>query len=218
MFTGLIETTGVIASVRPKGGALELCIRPDTADFAVETGASVAVDGVCLTLERSDGAGSLFFTAVAETLGRTSVNKVKAGRRVNLERAMPANGRLDGHIVLGHVDAAGRILYDEKAGVSVVRTIEIPEDLYPLTAEKGSIAVDGISLTVAKVKRGSVSISLIPATLEKTTMGDKKIGDSVNIECDVLARYIYGMVKAGVSVNSDNSEETLIDKMEKLGY
>ncbi|GBU21578.1 riboflavin synthase subunit alpha [Fibrobacteres bacterium R8-0-B4] len=220
MFTGLIETTGVIASVRPKSGALELCIRPDAADFAVGAGASVAVDGVCLTLERSDGAGRLFFTAVAETLGRASVSKAHAGRRVNLERAMRADGRFDGHIVLGHVDAVGKIAADEQAGISIIRTIEIPDELYPLTAEKGSIAVDGISLTIAKVKRGSVSISLIPATLEKTTMGDKKIGDSVNIECDVLARYIYGMIKVGVSINpgSISNDKTLIDKMSELGF
>jgi len=220
MFTGLIETTGVIANVRLHGGAAELCVKPDAADFAAEIGASVAVDGVCLTLEKADGAGRLFFTAVAETLGRTAIGKALFGRRVNLERAMRADGRFDGHIVLGHVDAVGRIACDEKAGVSVVRTIEIPDDLHPLTAEKGSIAVDGISLTVAKAKRGSISISLIPATMSKTTMGDKKIGDNVNIECDVLARYIYGMIKAGVSVNSEQpgQKETLVDKLEKLGY
>jgi len=204
---------------------MELCIRPDAADFTVDIGASVAVDGVCLTLERSDGGGRLFFTAVAETLGRSSVGKAQAGRRVNLERAMRADGRLDGHIVLGHVDAVGRIAYDEKVGASIVRTIEIPDELYPLTAEKGSIAVDGISLTVAGAKRGSVSISLIPATMAQTTMGEKKVGDSVNIECDVLARYIYGMIKAGVSINSEintvssvDQKETLVDKMERLGY
>ncbi|MDR2692980.1 MAG: riboflavin synthase [Chitinispirillales bacterium] len=221
MFTGLIETTGVIASVSLRGGAAELLVKPDAADFVVEIGASVSVDGVCLTLERRDGAGGLFFTAVAETLGRASFNRAFAGRRVNMERAMPAGGRLDGHIVLGHVDAAGRIVYDEKAGVSVVRTIEIPEDLYPLTAEKGSIAVDGISLTVVRAERGSVSISLIPATMAGTTMGDKKAGDGVNIECDVLARYIYGMIRAGVPVNSVlpvNRKEALVDKMERLGY
>jgi len=221
MFTGLIETTGVIANVRLHGGAAELCVKPDAADFAVEIGASVAVDGVCLTLEKADGAGRLFFTAVAETLGRTAIGKALFGRRVNLERAMRADGRLDGHIVLGHVDAVGRIARDEKAGVSVIRTIEIPEELYPLTAEKGSITVDGISLTIAKSGRGSVSISLIPATMANTTMGDKKVGDSVNIECDILARYIYGMVKAGVSINlesSANQKETLVDKIEKLGY
>jgi len=219
MFTGLIETTGVIASVRPLGAALELCVRPDAADFRVEAGASVAVDGVCLTLERRDGGGRLFFTAVAETLERSSVGKAGAGRKVNLERAMRADGRLDGHIVLGHVDAVGRIAADERVGVGLVRTIEIPDDLYPLTAEKGSIAVDGISLTIAKVARGSVSISLIPATMSKTTMGQKKPGDSVNIECDVLARYIYGMIRAGAPIpESSTQKETLVEKIERLGY
>jgi len=234
MFTGLIETTGVIASARPRGGALELCIKPDAADFAVEAGASVAVDGVCLTLEKSDAGGRLFFTAVAETLGRSSAGKARAGRRVNLERAIPANGRLDGHIVLGHVDAVGRITADERVGVGIVRTIELPEELYPLTAEKGSIAVDGVSLTIAKAGPGAVSISLIPATLSQTTQGTKKPGDSVNIECDVLARYIYGMIKAGVKVSVDAvpviaseakqprdfdvRKETLVEKIERLGY
>jgi len=222
MFTGLIETTGVIADVRPRGGGAELCVKPDAAGFNVEAGASVAVDGVCLTLEKSDDGGRLCFTAVAETLERTAVNKFHAGRRVNLERAMRADGRFDGHIVLGHVDAVGRIVSDEKVGISVVRTIEIPKDLSPLTAEKGSIAVDGISLTIAKTKPGSISISLIPATLSHTTMGEKKVGDSVNIECDVLARYIYGMIKAGVSINSKESSvdnnDTLIDKIVKYGY
>jgi riboflavin synthase len=219
MFTGLIETTGVIASVRPQGRALELCVRPDAADFQVEVGASVAVDGVCLTLERRDGEGRLFFTAVAETLGRSSVGMARAGRRVNLERAMRADGRLDGHIVLGHVDAVGRISADEQAGVSVIRTIEIPNDLYPLTAEKGSIAVDGISLTIAKAARGSVSISLIPATMAQTTMAQKKPGDSVNIECDVLARYIYGIIRAEAPIPEPSTpKETLVDKIERLGY
>jgi riboflavin synthase len=216
MFTGLIETTGVIASARQRDGAVELCIKPDAAGFAVETGASAAVDGVCLTLEKSDAAGRLFFTAVAETAARSSVGKARAGLRVNLERAMPAAGRLDGHIVLGHVDAVGRITSDERIGVGIVRTIEIPEELSPLTAEKGSIAVDGVSLTIAKAEPGRVSISLIPATLSRTTQGTKKPGDSVNIECDVLARYIYGMIRAGVRI--DSQKETLVEKMERLGY
>jgi len=231
MFTGLIETTGVIVSIRPYGGALELCVRPDIVDFAVGVGASVAVDGVCLTLEKSDGGGRLFFTAVAETLGRAAIGKAQIGRRVNLERAMPANGRFDGHIVLGHVDAVGRIAADERAGVGLTRTIEVPDELYPLTAEKGSIAVDGISLTVAKAKRGSVSISLIPSTMAKTTMSEKRVGDGVNIECDVLARYIYGIIGAGAvdagpidskgmtdATSSINQQETLINKLKRLGF
>jgi len=213
MFTGLIETMGVIAGVRPGGRSVELCVKPDMDGFEVETGGSVAIDGVCLTLERRDAAGRMFFTAVAETLRRTAFDRVVPGRRVNLERAMRANGRLDGHIVLGHVDAVGRIVGDEDAGVSIVRTIEIPKELSPFMAEKGSVAVDGISLTIAGAGVNTISLSLIPATIGKTTMSAKKAGDAVNIECDVIARYIYRMVTAQVS-----PKESLVDKMERLGF
>jgi riboflavin synthase len=220
MFTGLIETIGIVTSVRHVGGGLELCVRPGCAGFGVEAGGSVAVDGVCLTVEKIDGSGGLFFTAVAETLGRATVCSVRPGRRVNLERAVPVGGRLDGHCVLGHVDATGRIMNDERAGVSVVRTISVPEELFPLTAEKGSIAVDGASLTVVKAEKGYVSISLIPATMAKTTMGEKKVGDSVNIECDVLARYLYNMIKAESPVGRKEPviDDTLMNKMERLGF
>jgi riboflavin synthase len=210
---------GVAASVRLGGGALELCVKPADPAFGAPAGASVAVDGVCLTVEKTDGAGRMFFTAVAETLSRTTTGKIKPGGRVNLERAMRADGRIDGHIVLGHVDAVGRIVNDERAGVSIVRRIELPEELFPLTAEKGSIAVDGISLTIAEAKRGTVSISLIPATLANTTMEEKRVGDNVNIECDVLARYIYNMIKAeSFSVSNIDNEETLIDKLKRMGF
>jgi riboflavin synthase len=216
MFTGLIETMGSIAAVRAQGRSVELCVRPDAADFAVELGGSVAIDGVCLTLEKRDSSGQMFFTAVAETLKRTTFDSVTAGRRVNLERAVRADGRLDGHIVLGHVDAVGKIIYDENAGVSIMRTVELPEDLSPFIAEKGSIAIDGISLTIAKVNKTAVSLSLIPATIGKTTMSIKKSGDMVNIECDVLARYIYRMISVDGSVIND--KESLVDKMQRLGF
>jgi riboflavin synthase len=212
MFTGLIETMGTIASARPYGMSIEIGISPDDPDFAgsVDIGGSVAIDGVCLTLEKRGAAGEMFFTAVAETLKRTTFDRIVTGRKVNLERAMRADGRFDGHIVLGHVDAVGRIIADEKIGVSIMRTIEVPTDLAPLMAEKGSVAVDGISLTIAKAGVNTISISLIPATINKTTMSTQKNGDLVNIECDVFARYIYRMM----TINS----ESLIDKMKRLGY
>ena len=214
MFTGLIETMGVIAGVRAFGRSVELCVRADAGDFEVADGGSVAVDGVCLTVERRDGGGGMFFTAVAETLGRTTLGRAAAGRRVNLERALRVDGRLDGHIVLGHVDAVGRIAADEDVGASVVRTVEFPEGLSPFIAEKGSVAVDGISLTVAGVGRDTFSVSLIPATMGRTTMSAKRAGDFVNIECDVLARYIYRMARAGAAPDG----ESLLDKMERLGF
>ncbi|MDR0330595.1 MAG: riboflavin synthase [Chitinispirillales bacterium] len=249
MFTGLIETTGAVVGVRPYGKSVELCVRPGAPGFIVGIGASVAVDGVCLTLERRGLGGLMFFTAVAETLGRTTLAHAAAGRKVNLERALLASGRFDGHIVLGHVDAVGRIVSDERVGASLVRTVRLPDELSPFIAEKGSIAIDGVSLTIAEVKRGEVSVSLIPATVGKTAIAAKGVGGSVNIECDVLAKYMYGMIKAGapsglsssdirgaavskikmptgktaISISRGeepvvNKKESLIDKMERLGF
>ncbi|MDR3012560.1 MAG: riboflavin synthase [Chitinispirillales bacterium] len=212
MFTGLIETMGTIAGVRSCNRSVELCIVSGMPDYDVEIGGSVAIDGICLTVERFGAGGEMFFTAVSETLKRSTLDRVAPGRKVNLERAMRLDGRLDGHIVLGHVDAVGRIVSDEHIGVSVMRTIEVPNDLSMFIAEKGSIAVDGISLTIAKSGINTITLSLIPATIERTTMSTKKIGDTVNIECDVFARYIYRMIKMS------GGSESLIDKMERLGF
>jgi riboflavin synthase len=218
MFTGLVETMGSVTGVRFYGESVELCIKPDMAPFAVSLGASVAIDGVCLTLEKCSSSGELFFTAVSETLKRTTLTMPNVGRRVNLERAMRADGRLDGHIVLGHVDGKGRIVCDEHVGVSIVRTIEVPSELEKFMAEKGSVAVDGISLTIAKSAGNNVSLSIIPATAAKTTMFTKKSGEFVNIECDVLARYLYKMIKSESSSGTQASGESLLEKMERLGF
>jgi len=214
MFTGLIETMGTVVGVRARDRSVELCVRADVDDFAVDIGASVAIDGVCLTLERREASGGMFFTAVAETLKRTAFGNVTVGRRVNLERALRVDGRLDGHIVLGHVDAVGKIVRDENVGVSIMRAIEIPEDTLPFVVEKGSVAIDGISLTIAKVNQNTMLLSLIPSTIGKTTMSIKKVGDTVNIEYDVLARYIYRMI----TIDATGNSESLIDKMYRLGF
>jgi riboflavin synthase len=215
MFTGLIETMGTIVGIRPYGRGAEFCIKADLADYYVDAGGSVSVDGVCLTVEKLGDGGFMYFTAVAETLKRTTFDRAVPGRRVNLERALKVGGRLDGHFVLGHADAVGRIAGDEDAGAGVVRTVVVPEGLSPFMAEKGSVAVDGISLTIAKVSGGAISLSLIPATIGKTTMSVKRAGDSVNIECDVLARYMRRMMETGFHVCQ---KESLVDKMERLGF
>ncbi len=216
MFTGLIETMGTIAGLSSSGRSTEFCIRPDRDDFPVDIGGSVAIDGVCLTLEKRSGQ-DMFFTAVLETLNRTTLAKPFVGRRVNLERAMRADGRFDGHLVLGHVDGFGEIISDRKEGVSLVRTISIPPELAPFMAEKGSVAIDGISLTIAGVLHDSIFISLIPHTIGKTTMSTKKPGDFVNLESDVLARYLYRLMNSkGVSAASGG--ESLLNKMERLGF
>lgn len=219
---------GAVVGARSYGKSVELCVRPDMPGFAVDTGASVSIDGVCLTLEKHGGGGELFFTAVSETLSRTTLAKPSVGRRVNLERAMRADGRLDGHFVLGHVDGRGKILSDEHVGISVVRTIKIPPELEIFMAEKGSVAIDGISLTIAKNAGNTILLSIIPATAAKTTMFIKKPGEFVNIECDVLARYIYNMIhrrgghwppaSASPSQNKPENVESLLTKMERLGF
>ena len=220
MFTGIIETTGTVREIRAMGQSLVLGIAPDSTSFEVAAGASVCVDGACLTLESQRGA-VLFFTAVAETLSRTTLKTKHPGDRVNLERALLLSARLDGHFVLGHVDAVADIVADRTVGNSVVRTLRIPKNVAPFCAEKGSIAVDGISLTIARAAADELDVSLVPFTLEKTTLARKRPGDSVNIECDVLARYIGRLLETGKIDKKDirgATGSTLADSLERSGF
>ncbi len=221
MFTGLIECLGTIAQVRKKQKSVTLGIIPDKEDFPVAAGGSVAVNGVCLTLESQSGK-MLFFTAVYETLRRTNLVDVSTDWRVNLERALKADGRLDGHIVQGHVDGIGRISHDKKEGESLRRTIWIPPQLRPFMALKGSVAIDGISLTIAESEREFIAVSIIPHTLGATTMDLKRPGDDVNIECDVLARYIFQLLKGRNAQDApekfSGDGQRLLSMLENLGF
>lgn len=196
MFTGLIETIGEISAVRRGDRSVIIALDPRRDDFAVRIGDSVAVNGVCLTAVATS-TKCIEFTAVSETLARSSLEGLKRGDRVNLERAMLAGGRLDGHIVQGHVDGLGRIIGDEPAGDGVYRVIEVPSALIPFMAEKGSVCIDGISLTIARSEGARIAVALIPHTMNSSTMSIRHAGDSVNIECDVLARYIFHILKSG---------------------
>ncbi|MBN2189393.1 MAG: riboflavin synthase [Chitinispirillaceae bacterium] len=213
MFTGLIETRGTISSVSRSRGAWSIGIKPDAPGFEVSAGGSVSVDGACLTLEAVRN-GVFVFTAVRETLDRTTLGVARQGARVNLERPLPVGGRLDGHWVLGHVDGVGTVRRVERAGDDAVYSIEVPRQCAPFMAEKGSVALDGISLTIAKSAGGVIDIAVIPATLRSTTLGTKAAGDKVNIEADVVARYLCAMLdKAGYA-----QAEPLSSKMERLGF
>lgn len=238
MFTGLIETLGTITDVRRGGQSISLVVRADVdrcEKYDVDIGASVAIDGVCLTVEKIVGENTMQFTAVNETLSMTTLANVAAGRRVNLERALKADGRLDGHFVSGHVDAVAKIVSDKREGVSIKRTIELPTSPAPLVAKKGSIAIDGIGLTIADVRENQITVALIPATLEHTTLSKKNVGDIVNIEYDILFRYLYSMMTRGnlsdeIKISESNKNLyhndkkntneslSLIDKMERLGF
>ncbi|MCU0608938.1 MAG: riboflavin synthase [Chitinispirillaceae bacterium] len=218
MFTGLIETQGALVSVEHGSGSRLLGIRPDMTVFPVAIGASVAVDGVCLTVESARGP-ILKCTAIKETLDRTTLGSATAGSRVNLERPLLANGRLDGHMVLGHVDGVGVIVRDIPEGAGMRRIIRVPESCGRFMAEKGSVAIDGISLTIAGVDGLEIAVALIPATQTATSMGRKRAGDRVNIECDVIARYLDRLMHGeSRKAAAGKKGRTILEQMERSGF
>jgi riboflavin synthase len=199
MFTGLIADVGTVERVAPRQGGARLTIRPSSLSVAeLVLGESVACSGCCLTVAER-GAGLASFDAVPETLSRTTMGSWRPGSRVNLERALAVGDRLGGHIVSGHVDAVGEILARVPEGQGVRLTISLPAAIAPLVAEKGSIAVDGISLTVARAHRDRFELALIPETLARTTLGAAAQGVKVNLEADVVARHLARLVELTAS-------------------
>ena len=192
MFTGIIEEVGEVIGLSPSGDSAVLRVRASKIGSDLAHGASVAVNGVCLTVVGQHPAADaleLDFDVMAETLKRSIVGSLLPGQRVNLERAARVDGRLDGHIVQGHVDGTGTVLSRAPGdGWETVR-FGLPADLARYVAEKGSIAVDGVSLTVTAVGDDWFEVGLIPETLRATVLGDKAAGDPVNLEVDVLAKY-----------------------------
>jgi riboflavin synthase len=188
MFTGLIRELGKVKKRTPD--TLEILSR-----LKPKRGASVAVNGVCLTVTKAQ-AGALAFDVHEETWRRTSLGRLTTGARVNLEPSLKAGDEMGGHIVSGHVDAAGEVReIMKRAGGFVIMTFSLPEALGGLVAVKGSIAVDGVSLTVTEVGEDRFSVALVPHTLKHTTLGAKKPGDPVNLEADMLARYVREALK-----------------------
>ena len=189
MFTGIIEELGEVVALEPRGDSAVLAVRAST---VAPHGASVAVNGVCLTVIGAE-AGTLSFDVMAETLKRSVVGALRAGERVNLERAVRADGRLDGHIVQGHVDGTGVVVSRTRGDAGQqwkLFRFGMPPELSRYVAEKGSIAVDGVSLTVTAIGDDWFEVGLIPETLRATTLGAKQPGDPVNLEVDVLAKYV----------------------------
>ena len=190
MFTGIIETTGVIESSRRTADGKSFTVRAGDIAGRVKPGDSVAVNGVCLTVERCD-ASRFTATAVGETLARTTLGKLHAGRRVNLEQAATPETALGGHIVQGHVDGIGRVRSFERSGSDRLLTIEIPRDVYDYVVPKGSVAVDGISLTTVEQKPGfQITITIVPYTLEHSFADTYRPSVEVNIEVDIIGKYV----------------------------
>ena len=194
MFTGIISDIGQVA--QRDGG--RFVIRCGYAAESIAIGASIACDGACLTAVavNPNGTGSTFAVDVSnETLSKTTLGEWQPGRRINLERALKAGDELGGHIVAGHVDGVGRIAAMHDDGSSRRFTVDVPADLAPYIASKGSVALDGIALTVNEVEENLFGINIIPHTLTHTTLGAKKPGDRVNLEVDVVARYVARLME-----------------------
>jgi riboflavin synthase len=190
MFTGLVADTGVVERVLPRQGGARIVIRPRALDVdALVLGESVACSGACLTVVER-GLGLAAFDAVPETLSRTTLGTWRTGTEVNLERALAMGERLGGHLVQGHVDAVGEVLSVKPEGQGRRIAVSLPAAIAPLVAEKGSIAIDGISLTVAAAGRDRFEVAVIPETLARTTLAKAVAGTRVNLEADVIARHV----------------------------
>jgi riboflavin synthase len=202
MFTGIVEELGVVDGIEEQPDAIRLTVRGPFVTTDAALGDSIAVNGCCLTVAVRDGET---FTAdvMRETLAKTSLGALEVGSRVNLERAVTPQTRLGGHIVQGHVDGTGRVLRREPSEHWELVEVELPVDLARYLVPKGSITVDGISLTVVEVSTGSFTVSLIPETLARTTLGFKQPGDPVNLEVDVIAKYVEKLLAPGATTPND---------------
>lgn len=189
MFTGIIEEVGTVSRILRSGSSSFIEIQAGKVLEGVHTGDSIAVNGVCLTVTHF-GSGCFRADVMNETLSRSSLGSLAAGSPVNLERAMAAGGRFGGHIVSGHIDGTGTISDVKNDGIAVWYTVSAEPRLLRYIVEKGSIAIDGISLTVASVTDTSFSVSVIPHTASQTTLGTKKPGDTVNLENDIIGKYV----------------------------
>jgi len=189
VFTGIVEGVATIRALEATANGATLVLEAGAIAEGVRIGDSVALDGCCLTVIAVE-TEQLTFQAVAETLALTSLGAKRVGDRINLERALPASGRLDGHIVQGHIDGTGVVESLTRDGVDVRLRVSVDESIANLLVPKGSVAIDGVSLTVVDPTPSCFEVALIPHTLAVTTLGDRKPGDRLNLEADVLGKYV----------------------------
>ncbi|NNF07286.1 MAG: riboflavin synthase [Candidatus Eisenbacteria bacterium] len=189
MFSGIIEALGKVIAARPHEGGLKLVLEVPDSVLPLDLGASLAVNGTCLTVVKTE-AQQLEFDAVGATLERTALANLKPGMHVNLERCIAIGQRLDGHYVTGHVDGLGKVTAIQESDGAKLITVSAPEALAKQITPRGSVAIDGISLTVAAVDGTTFTVSIVPYTLEHTNMGTYEVGTTVHLETDILAKYV----------------------------
>jgi riboflavin synthase len=210
MFTGIIEGLGTVAAIRPVGKGKHFTIVSDFVLEQMSIGDSIAVNGACLTAVSIDA--KRFDADVSpETVSKTTFGGIKIGERVNLERALRISDRIDGHLVSGHIDGVGVLLQRKTSANTILVTISAPEVLTRYMIMKGSVAVDGISLTINELERETFEVSIIPHTAKLTTVGLKKIGDSVNIETDMIGKYVerFMLEKQDYDTGSEEKKPTI---------
>lgn len=209
MFTGLIENTGTVTSLKKKGGGILLTVRPASI-MEIHIGDSVSVNGVCLTTIENGKETS--FEVSPETMRSTNLGQLKVNDMVNLERALRLTDRLGGHIVTGHVDGVGTVIGKKLSGEYTFYTFEAPQDILRYTVLKGSVAVDGISLTVVGLNHKSFSVAVIPHTFTVTNIGDKDVGGRVNLEADIIGKYIEKFM------TNKNTDGKLMELLKEKGF
>lgn len=221
MFTGLVETTGKLVRRSTKGGEARLVVSGELGGEPLALGESVAVDGVCLTVAAilDQGSPRVFEAdASAETLAKTTLGALPIGAAVNLERAVALGARMGGHIVTGHVDGVGTLTAKEPLGAAQKVTFEAPEELARFIAAKGSIAVSGVSLTVNHVSGRAFDVVLVPHTREKTSLDGLGPGARVNLEVDILARYVLRFLEASGGTGAGADDASWMERLGRAGY
>ncbi len=218
MFTGIIEAVGQIQSMQPRGGDVRLYVKTAGLDLGdVKLGDSIAVNGVCLTAVELPGDG--FWADVSqETIRRTALSRLKDGSRVNLEKALTPSSRLGGHLVSGHVDGVGKVLSLEEDARSWHFRIEAPAELARYIAEKGSITVDGTSLTVNAVDGAVFDLNIVPHTMQQTVMGEYQPGSPVNLEVDLIARYLERLLLGDKAAEPNRDSRLSMSFLAENGY
>jgi riboflavin synthase len=209
MFTGLVEIQGSVTAIQKTGSGICLSIKP-LSDFDLSLGDSVAVNGVCLTVTKHNG--DVSFDISPETMRSTDLGELHNGDRVNLERALRLSDRLGGHIVSGHVDNVGTVREIRQVGEYTFYTFDAPPDILRYVVKKGSIAIDGISLTVVDLDSRSFSVAIIPHTLTATNIGQRRVGDKVNLETDIIGKYVEKLL------DTKDSNANLMNVLREEGF